>query len=258
MEGVDVGNLKVLDLSFNGLETMDGDVLGESTGTTANAPHAVLGDLVSLQDLRMNDNKLKTLASPTFVVLWDKLVELRVQNNLIDSLAGVEKFRKLTSLRLDGNPLGNALLRSQPFLEALPLRLTRLNISRCGLTCLSSLASSAAAKRIEELRCDGNVLNPKALDALKNCAKLVELHLADCGLTQTHLPYLRAVAPTLHTLVLDGNPGLCRKESGNTSSGTKKNPGHEEPSLPQKTLALDALPRLPKLVVFVPLLLLTS
>ena len=217
--GVDeVSCLKVLDLSFNDLETLEDD---ESTPETTN--HTTLADLVSLQDLRLNDNRLTTLCSTSTQVLWDRLAELRVQNNCIDSLAGVEKFRKLQTLRIDGNPLKQPLS-----LATLPFSLSRLNISRCQITSLDSLASSNAARRLEEIRLDGNAL--KSLDALKNCSKLVELHLADCDLTPMHLKGLNALAPTLETLVLDGNLKLCRDVNA------------------KKTFALHSSPRLPKLL----------
>ena len=200
----DASSLKVLDLSFNALVSLDDD-----DGTPV-ASGGVFASLPALEDLRVGDNKLKTLRSRDLERVGDRLRSLRAQNNALESLTGVEKLRALETLRVDGNPSLSASPRTTFSFASLPSSLTSLNLSRCALTSLEGFQDAAAARRLEELRLDGNCFAaPTVFEPLKNCARLVELHVADAQLTPASLAGLRALAPTLETLVLDGNPGLA-------------------------------------------------
>ena len=73
-------------------------------------------------------------------------------------------------------------------LASLPSALTCLNLSRCALTSLDGFSNAACARRLEELRLDGNAFAaPNAFEPLRNCARLVELHVADARLTPASL-----------------------------------------------------------------------
>ena len=210
----DASTLKVLDLSFNALVSLDDD-----DGTPV-ASGGCFASLPALEDLRVGDNELTTLKSSNLERVGDRLRSLRAQNNALRSLTGLEKMRALETLRVDGNPsLGDGSDGSsrgpdrglsRVTLASLPSALTSLNLSRCNLKSLDGFQNAAAARRLEELRVDGNRFEaPDVFAPLKNCARLVELHVADARLTPACLAGLRALAPTLETLVLDGNPGLA-------------------------------------------------
>jgi hypothetical protein len=221
----DASSLKVLDLSFNALVSLDDD------GTPVEAG-GCFASLPALEDLRVGDNALTTLRSSNLERLGDTLRSLRAQNNALRSLTGLEKMRALETLRVDGNAsLGSPDIEQRTSipgipgvvngLASLPSALTCLNLSRCALTSLDGFQNAACARRLEELRLDGNAFAaPNAFEPLRNCARLVELHVADARLTPASLAGLRALAPTLETLVLDGNPGLA--ERAKESSLTKK------------------------------------
>ena len=224
----DASSLKVLDLSFNALVSLDDD------GTPVEAG-GCFASLPALEDLRVGDNALTTLRSSNLERLGDTLRSLRAQNNALRCLTGLEKMRALETLRVDGNAsLGSPDIEQRTSLPgipgvvnglaSLPSALTCLNLSRCALTSLDGFQNAACARRLEELRLDGNAFAaPNAFEPLRNCARLVELHVADARLTPASLAGLRALAPTLETLVLDGNPGLAEraKESSRTMH-TKK------------------------------------
>ena len=254
----DASSLKVLDLSFNALVSLDDD-----DGTPV-ASGGVFASLPALEDLRVGDNKLTTLQSRNLERVGDRLRSLRAQNNALESLTGVEKLRALETLRVDGNPSLSASPRVT--FASLPSSLTSLNLSRCALTSLDGFRDAAAARRLEELRLDGNFFaSPSVFEPLKNCQRLVELHVADARLTPASLAGLRALAPTLETLVLDGNPGLAPEsdafEPANQNkvatenarrfrldAETKKNVSKEkEPERFTFVLALHRAPRLPAL-----------
>ena len=254
----DASSLKVLDLSFNALVSLDDD-----DGTPV-ASGGVFASLPALEDLRVGDNKLTTLQSRNLERVGDRLRSLRAQNNALESLTGVEKLRALETLRVDGNPSLSASPRVT--FASLPSSLTSLNLSRCALTSLDGFRDAAAARRLEELRLDGNFFaSPSVFEPLKNCQRLVELHVADARLTPASLAGLRALAPTLETLVLDGNPGLAPEsdafEPANQNkvatenarrfrldAETKKNVTKEkEPERFTFVLALHRAPRLPAL-----------
>ena len=252
----DASSLKVLDLSFNALVSLDDD-----DGTPV-ASGGVFASLPALEDLRVGDNKLKTLRSRDLERVGDRLRSLRAQNNALESLTGVEKLRALETLRVDGNPSLSASPRTTFLFASLPSSLTSLNLSRCALTSLEGFRDAAAARRLEELRLDGNCFaSPTVFEPLKNCARLVELHVADAHLTPASLAGLRALAPTLETLVLDGNPGLAPEsdafeQKANRVGVASENPRRldaetlkkkkKEPE-PTFVLAFHRAPRLPAL-----------
>jgi Leucine-rich repeat (LRR) protein len=225
----DASSLKVLDLSFNALVSLDDD------GTPVEAG-GCFASLPALEDLRVGDNALTTLRSSNLERLGDTLRSLRAQNNALRCLTGLEKMRALETLRVDGNAsLGSPDIEQRASLPgipgvvnglaSLPSALTCLNLSRCALTSLDGFQNAACARRLEELRLDGNAFAaPNAFEPLRNCARLVELHVADARLTPASLAGLRALAPTLETLVLDGNPGLAEraKESSRTMHTNKQ------------------------------------
>jgi hypothetical protein len=256
----DASSLKVLDLSFNALVSLDDD-----DGTPV-ASGGVFASLPALEDLRVGDNKLTTLQSRNLERVGDRLRSLRAQNNALESLTGVEKLRALETLRVDGNPSLSASPRVT--FASLPSSLTSLNLSRCALTSLDGFRDAAAARRLEELRLDGNFFaSPSVFEPLKNCQRLVELHVADARLTPASLAGLRALAPTLETLVLDGNKGLAPEsdafEPANQNkvatenarrfrldAETKKNKNVSKEKEPERftfVLALHRAPRLPAL-----------
>ena len=223
----DASSLKVLDLSFNALVSLDDD------GTPVEAG-GCFASLPALEDLRVGDNALTTLRSSNLERLGDTLRSLRAQNNALRCLTGLEKMRALETLRVDGNAsLGSPDIEQRTSLPgipgvvnglaSLPSALTCLNLSRCALTSLDGFQNAACARRLEELRLDGNAFAaPNAFEPLRNCARLVELHVADARLTPASLAGLRALAPTLETLVLDGNPGLAERAKESSRMHTKK------------------------------------
>ena len=167
-----------LDLSFNAVSVVEG-----------------LEPLVALRHLRVYDNRVTDLRGLRAV--GATLRSLRAQNNAFASLEGVETLRALTLLRVDGNPLGT---HQGTRLVGRCTALTRLDISRCGLTKLEGFAT---LHRLSTLAAAGNRL--RSLEPLAKCVSLTELDVADNRLSDDALRHL-APLRRLDALVLDGNP----------------------------------------------------
>ena len=192
-----------LDLHNRGITTLARGALGRCGATLAdldlsfNAVSVVEGlePLVALRHLRVYDNRVTDLRGLRAV--GATLRSLRAQNNAFASLEGVETLRALTLLRVDGNPLGT---HQGTRLVGRCTALTRLDISRCGLTKLEGFAT---LHRLSTLAAAGNRL--RSLEPLAKCVSLTELDVADNRLSDDALRHL-APLRRLDALVLDGNP----------------------------------------------------
>ena len=169
-------NLVSLDLSFNQLVDIDG---------------AALAPLTNLRALILYNNRIASLKG--VARLGQSLQTLQCQGNALTSLAGVEHLRKLTSLNVSGNPLGDCKLVGRC------TSLTRLDVSRCGLRKLEGFATLHA---LEELNAGGNALTE--ISSIAKCAKLQELDVSYNHLTSTALKDLKALG-RLDVLNLEGN-----------------------------------------------------
>ena len=169
-------NLVSLDLSFNQLVDIDG---------------AALAPLTNLRALILYNNRIASLKG--VARLGQSLQTLQCQSNALTSLAGVEHLRKLTSLNVSGNPLGDCKLVGRC------TSLTRLDVSRCGLRKLEGFATLHA---LEELNAGGNALTE--ISSIAKCAKLQELDVSYNHLTSTALKDLKALG-RLDVLNLEGN-----------------------------------------------------
>jgi hypothetical protein len=192
-----------LDLHNRGITTLARGALGRCGATLAdldlsfNAVSVVEGlePLVALRHLRVYDNRVTDLRGLRAV--GATLRSLRAQNNALASLEGIETLRALTLLRVDGNPLGT---HQGTRLVGRCTALTRLDISRCGLTKLEGFAT---LHRLSTLAAAGNRL--RSLEPLAKCVSLTELDVADNRLDDDALRHL-APLRRLDALVLDGNP----------------------------------------------------
>ena len=169
-------NLVSLDLSFNQLVDIDG---------------AALAPLTNLCALILYNNRIASLKG--VARLGQSLLTLQCQHNVLTSLAGVEHLRKLTSLNVSGNPLGDCKLVGRC------TSLVRLDVSRCGLRKLEGFATLHA---LEELNAGGNALTE--ISSIAKCAKLQELDVSYNALTSTALKDLKALG-RLDVLNLEGN-----------------------------------------------------
>ena len=169
-------NLVSLDLSFNQLVDIDG---------------AALAPLTNLRALILYNNRIASLKG--VARLGQSLQTLQCQSNVLTSLAGVEHLRKLTSLNVSGNPLGDCKLVGRC------TSLVRLDVSRCGLRKLEGFATLHA---LEELNAGGNALTE--ISSIAKCAKLQELDVSYNHLTSTALKDLKALG-RLDVLNLEGN-----------------------------------------------------
>ena len=169
-------NLVSLDLSFNQLVDIDG---------------AALAPLTNLRALILYNNRIASLKG--VARLGQSLQTLQCQSNALTSLAGVEHLRKLTSLNVSGNPLGDCKLVGRC------TSLVRLDVSRCGLRKLEGFATLHA---LEELNAGGNALTE--ISSIAKCAKLQELDVSYNHLTSTALKDLKALG-RLDVLNLEGN-----------------------------------------------------
>ena len=169
-------NLVSLDLSFNQLVDIDG---------------AALAPLTNLRALILYNNRIASLKG--VARLGQSLQTLQCQSNSLTSLAGVEHLRKLTSLNVTGNPLGDCKLVGRC------TSLVRLDVSRCGLRKLEGFATLHA---LEELNAGGNALTE--ISSIAKCAKLQELDVSYNHLTSTALKDLKALG-RLDVLNLEGN-----------------------------------------------------
>ena len=164
-----------LDVSHNAIETLEG-----------------LAPMRRLRALNASDNRVRSLAGAA----WPPLETLRVSDNALETLEGVQPLaRSLTHLRVDGNALGSASR-----LVGRLTQLTRLDVSRCGLTKLEGFAT---LHHLESLACAGNAI--ASLEPLAKCASLAELDVADNRIDADALAHL-APLKNLDALALDGNP----------------------------------------------------
>ena len=163
-----------LDVSHNAIETLEG-----------------LAPMRRLRALNASDNRVRSLAGAA----WPPLETLRVSDNALETLEGVQPLaRSLTHLRVDGNALGSASR-----LVGRLTQLTRLDVSRCGLTKLEGFAT---LHHLESLACAGNAI--ASLEPLAKCASLAELDVADNRIDADALAHL-APLKNLDALALDGN-----------------------------------------------------
>jgi hypothetical protein len=132
------GPVARLDVSFNVMTSLDGDVLAALAGDLRSLdasgnrltelPHE-LGHLTNLRQLLINGNQLSTIAPE--IGNLKKLQVLSASNNQIEALPRhIGRLRELTELRLDGNHLKSVLLDLGELRQLQVLDLSNCNLQQ--------------------------------------------------------------------------------------------------------------------------------